>query len=185
MRLSAGDTLPALELQGAIGGTASIPPAHGYVHLQLRRFSGCMVCNVHLRQVVQRLPDITAADVQEVVVFHSTVAEVKQYESELPFVVVADPEKNLYRQFGVERSSTALLAAWRTWPKAVWGALVTAFRTRKLPPLRPVGGELGCPADVLIDSAGRVVAVKYGTHAADQWSIDELLELVRADVAGS
>ncbi|MDJ0336123.1 redoxin domain-containing protein [Salinibacterium sp. G-O1] len=183
MRLSAGDTLPALELVGAIGGSASIPPAQGYVHLQLRRFSGCMVCNVHLKQVVQRLPEITAAHVQEVVVFHSTVAEVKRYESELPFVVVADPDKNLYRRFGVERSSTALLAAWRTLPRAVLGAAITAIRTRRLPPLKPVGGELGCPADVLIDSTGRVVAVKYGTHAADQWSVDELLELV--DAAGS
>jgi hypothetical protein len=29
----------------------------------------------------------------------------------------------------------------------------------------------------LLDPAGRVLACKYGTHAYDQWSVDELLDL--------
>lgn len=109
--LTACDRFPSIELVGAIGGSVLIPPAQGYVHLQLRRFSGCMVCNVHLRQVVRRLPEIRAARVQELVVFHSTVQEVLRYESDLPFTVVADPDRHLYRRFGVERSATALLGA--------------------------------------------------------------------------
>jgi hypothetical protein len=36
---------------------------------------------------------------------------------------------------------------------------------------------LGLPADFLIDPAGRVVALRYGRHANDQWSVDELVEL--------
>ena len=179
--LSVGDRFPRLELAGAIGGVVAIPPAHGYVHLQLRRFAGCMVCNVHLRQVVQRLPEIQAAGVTEVIVFHSTRQEVLRHEGELPLVVVADPQRDLYRRFGVERSTMALLRAWRTLPRAVAGAAVTAVRTRQLPPLSPTGGELGRPADILIATTGRVVAVKYGTHAADQWSVDELLRIVASD----
>lgn len=179
--LSVGDRFPRLELAGAIGGVVAIPPAHGYVHLQLRRFAGCMVCNVHLRQVVQRLPEIQAAGVTEVIVFHSTRQEVLRHEGELPLVVVADPQRDLYRRFGVERSTMALLRAWRALPRAVAGAAVTAVRTRQLPPLSPTGGELGRPADILIATTGRVVAVKYGTHAADQWSVDELLRIVASD----
>ena len=184
-RLSVGDTFPSFEMEGAIGGSVSVPPARGYVHVQLRRFSGCMICNVHLRQVVRRLPEIRAAQVQEVVVFHSTVQEVLRYESDLPFAVVADPDRNLYRQFGVERSPMALLGAWRSLPRALLGAVATAAHIRKLPPFTPTGGELGCPADILIGSTGLVVAVKYGAHAGDQWSVDELLELVSTDSAGS
>jgi len=41
----------------------------------------------------------------------------------------------------------------------------------------PTGGQLGVPADFLVASNGRVVAAKYGQHAYDQWSIDELLTL--------
>ena len=113
-----------------------------------------------MRQVARRLPEIHAAQVQELVVFHSKAQEVTRYESELPFTVVADPEKNLYRQFGVEQSSAALLGAWGTLPRTLLGAVATAAHSRKFPPLAPMGGELGCPADILISSTGLVVAVK-------------------------
>jgi hypothetical protein len=33
------------------------------------------------------------------------------------------------------------------------------------------------PADFLIGSDGRVLAAKFGSHADDQWSVDELLDL--------
>ena len=41
----------------------------------------------------------------------------------------------------------------------------------------PKSGSLGLPADFLIASDGRVLACKYGTHAFDQWSVDEILSL--------
>ena len=40
-------------------------------------------------------------------------------------------------------------------------------------------GQIGLPADVLVAGDGRVLASKYGVHAYDQWSVDELLELAR------
>jgi hypothetical protein len=41
-------------------------------------------------------------------------------------------------------------------------------------------GHMGLPADFLIDCDGRLLATKYGRHADDQWSVDELLDLVGA-----
>ena len=35
----------------------------------------------------------------------------------------------------------------------------------------------GLPGDFLIAPSGRIKAVKYGTHAYDQWSVDELIRL--------
>ncbi|HEX4559363.1 MAG TPA: AhpC/TSA family protein, partial [Mycobacterium sp.] len=40
--------------------------------------------------------------------------------------------------------------------------------------------HLGMPADFLIAPDGAVVARKYGEHADDQWSVDELLRLATA-----
>ena len=48
-------------------------------------------------------------------------------------------------------------------------------RTGSVPPIRPNGGELGLPADLLLDQTGIVVAAKYGARASDQWTVDELL----------
>jgi len=49
-----------------------------------------------------------------------------------------------------------------------------------MPSLWPKGSRLGLPAACLIACGGRVVACKYGDHAYDQWSVDELLDIARA-----
>jgi hypothetical protein len=42
----------------------------------------------------------------------------------------------------------------------------------------PAGYErLGLPADFLVAADGHVLACKYGVHAYDQWSVDDLLQL--------
>jgi hypothetical protein len=46
--------------------------------------------------------------------------------------------------------------------------------------LGPAENHLGMPADFLIGPDGAVVARKYGGHADDQWSVDELLRLATA-----
>jgi hypothetical protein len=89
------------------------------------------------------------------------------------------PVKRLYRQFGVEASLKSLRpGAWRAVPSGLRNAIGDAITKRRAPgPVSPTNGRLGLPADVLIDADGRVVAVKYGEHAYDQWSVDELLAL--------
>jgi hypothetical protein len=42
---------------------------------------------------------------------------------------------------------------------------------------------LGLPADFLIAPSGRINAVKYGTDAYDQWSVDELVTLTKGVTA--
>ena len=174
-----GDVVTPQELGSVAGKPVALPAPTGLVHLQLRRFAGCPICNLHLRSVTQRLDEIEAAGVREVVVFHSTADKLRKHEADLPFDVIADPERRLYREFGVERSVRALLS-----PR-VWGTLLRAFaaslsrtlrRRAPLAPLAPKGGLVGLPADLLIEPSGRVVAIKYGTHASDQWSVEELLE---------
>jgi hypothetical protein len=125
---------------------------------------------------VKRHGEIDAAGIREVVVFHSSVAAMLPYQHELPFAVVADPRRRLYARFGVETSPRALLD-----PHAWWPALRGVVQRWSL----PAKGEsiVGLPADFLIASDGVVVARKYGAHAYDQWSVDELLALA-ARVAG-
>ena len=61
-------------------------------------------------------------------------------------------------------------------PSALWSGLrgvLTMGRIYR----RAENGILGLPADFLVDRAGRVVACRYGTHADDQWEVDELLRV--------
>nr|WP_059420665.1 peroxiredoxin-like family protein [Streptomyces azureus] len=178
--IRSGSTVADRHMVTVSGDLVAVPDSERLVHLQFRRFAGCPVCHLHLRSVVRRHAEIEAAGVREVVVFHSPAEELRRYAADLPFAVVADPDKRLYVEFGVESAPRALLS-----PRA-WGPVVRAvlrggwevLRGReRLPATSQPGGRLGLPADFLIAPGGRVLAAKYGEHVYDQWPVDELLHL--------
>lgn len=185
--ISPGTILRPRMLQDVSGRSVAIPQASGpgkptLVHLQFRRFAGCPVCNLHLRSFARRHRELEMAGVCEVVLFHSPADELRPHTADFPFTIVADPGKRLYAEFGVTSSPRALLdpRAWlpilRAIAFAVAGILTGAVRP---PAANPRGGRLGLPADFLIAPNGRVVACKYGAHADDQWSLDEVLAQAR------
>jgi hypothetical protein len=119
---------------------------------------------------VRRHDEILAANVREVVVFHSTAEELLRHAADLQFAVVADPEKRLYAEFGVESASRALLdpRAWRPVLRTILHRLRRIIREgQSVPPINPHGGRLG------------VVACRYGEHVYDQWSVNQVLNLAR------
>ena len=178
-----GDTFPTLELTATSGKLVTTPDPEGYfVHLQLRRFAGCPICNLHLRSIVDRHDEIRSHGIREVVVFHSTAKELAKHEADLPFPLIADPERELYRQLGVERGPRSLLRA-RSLRAAIAGETAAlgkrSMKRGPIGPIQPTGGRFGLPADFLIAPDSRVAGVKYGRHAYDQWTADELLDRAR------
>ena len=176
----AGDAFTTLQIKAASGQRVTVPDPDGdYVHLQLRRFAGCPICNLHLRSIVTRHDEIRSHGIREVVVFHSTAAELANHEAELPFPLIADSKRELYQRLGVERRLSSLLRARAL--RAAFAGLIAASGKRStkrgpLGPIKPTGGRLGLPADFLIAPDGRITALKYGKHAYDQWTVDELLD---------
>ncbi|HKI18918.1 MAG TPA: peroxiredoxin-like family protein [Isosphaeraceae bacterium] len=186
-RLEPGDAISPHQLVAISGEEVSVPDPEQLVHLELRRFAGCPICNLHLRSVVMRNDELAAAGIKEVVVFHSTDEELRKYQAELPVAVIADPDKKLYAEFGVEKSPRSVLNP-RAWP-AVFRGLgrhvgAVSKGEEHLTPLKPKNGSFGLPGDFLIASDGRVIASKYGAHAYDQWTVDEVLELAKGQGTG-
>jgi hypothetical protein len=69
---------------------------------------------------------------------------------------------------------------WPTILRALGATIVGTVRGTDRPPsLFPTGGRYGLPGDFLVAPDGTVVAAKYGDHADDQWTVDELLALAR------
>lgn len=170
-----GDFVPARTLESVTGGPIKLPDPNRLVHLQFRRFVDCPICNTHLAQLRGRAHAIEAAGIKEVIVFHSSARSIRSYQKDLPFVLVGDPKKALYREFGVEASlrflsPTSLRAALRGVAHGHFG-------------LRLAGGPMGLPADFLIAPSGQIKASKYGSHAYDQWSADELIALANGAAA--
>lgn len=181
-RVEAGAFVSPRDLVTISGQVVQVPDPERYVHLQFRRFAGCPICDLHLRSFAQRHDNIARAGIREIVVFHSPVKELTVHASELPFAVIADPHKELYAEFGVGASMRSLLdpRAWGAIMRGVSLRLYEMLLGRKSPPsVHNTGGRLGLPADFLIASDGTVLASKYGVHAHDQWSVQDLLRQIR------
>ncbi len=171
----------ARELISVTGERVRVPDPERLVHLQFRRFAGCPICNLHLQSVARRHDEIATAGIEEVVFFHSPADELRGYTADLPFATIADPDKRYYREFGVESSPRAVLDP-RAWGAILRGGAMTLLGRFRPPAVKQDGGHLGLPADFLIDTRGTVIAAKYGKHADDQWSVDELLTCARESV---
>jgi peroxiredoxin len=172
MKYSTGDLFPQLALHTSKGARLFIPIAGvRYTHVQFRRFSGCPICNTHIAALIRNKARLDAAGVREVLFFHSAQEDVADFHDDLPFDIVGDPEKRYYRQFGVESS----------WRFISWTAILAALSgmVRGGMSLKMTGGMLGLPAEFLVASDGRIKAAHYGKHAYDQWSVEEIVDLVQ------
>ncbi len=172
-RVTVGDIVEHRVVETIQSSHIDIPHAAQLTHLQFRRFTGCPMCSLHIHSFVQRGDELLANSVQEVAVFHSSKKAILVHHAAVPFALIADPAKSLYAAFGVEASILSVLHP-RSWLPAMQGLLRHGMSL-------PERGEspLGLPADFLIGKDGRVLACKYGNHAYDQWSVDELLVLTR------
>src|SRR5262245_31045921 len=113
-RIQAGAVPEPQNVSDIRGERLRIPDPRLLIHLQFRRFAGCPVCDLHLHSIVGRHQEISGAGIREIVVFHSSVADLLPYTADLPFAVIADPARRLYSAFGVEPGPRALLdqGAW-------------------------------------------------------------------------
>jgi peroxiredoxin len=174
MRKAIGDVIPKTVWTNIDEGSVLVPQQDTFIHLQFRRFAGCPVCNLHLQSFFKRAEELKANNIHEVVVFHASQKDMLASVVDVPFDLIADPSRKLYKEFGVETSWKALLNL-GVMQKALKG--IRKFGM-KIP--QSVEAELGVPADFLINQAGTVVALKYGAHADDQWSVDEVIELAKS-----
>ena len=150
-----------------------LPNPQYWTHVQFRRFTTCPMCNLHLRQYAKRYETVKDAGVRTIAVFSSRLDAVKELQAELPFILVSDPDENLYGQFCVEKSIMAILHPATIVP-GIRGAIKHGMKIPK-----KGDRKLGLPADFLINTDGVIKAVKYGIHAYDQWSLDELLQILK------
>ena len=168
---SIGDIIEYREIESLQSLRVPIPHAEMLTHLQFRRFAGCPMCNLHIHSFVERSKELIEHGIQEISIFHSSKKSMLKRHASAPFALVADPGKSLYREFGVETSLFSVIHP-GSWAPVVNGMFRHGVSL-------PAFGEnpLGLPADFLIGPKGKIINLKYGRHAYDQWSVDELLDL--------
>lgn len=150
-----------------------IPQTGKFTHIQFRRFAGCPVCNLHLQSFFEQASALENAGIQEVIFFHASKENMLANTVKTSFHLIADLEKTYYKQFGLESSWKALLH-----PSVLTSATQGLFANGFAKPEK-LETELVVPADFLINEQGEIIALKYGKHANDQWSVNEVLTLAK------
>ena len=94
-------------------------------------------------------------------------------ERNWPMPIVADPERRLYRAFGVDR-----LPWWRVWtPSAL--ARSAILIARGYPPRRPTEDIYQGGGNVVLDGRGRLVWRRVGRGPDDRPRVETLLDAMR------
>ena len=176
MRLTSNTPAPAFTGEVIGGGSLSLSDLRGRpVLLKFYRFAECPVCNLHVRTLVRRHDEVAAAGLTTVVLFHSPLSRVERKQGfDLPFPVIADPEKQIFGAYGVEESLGGMLDGQvaRDYARAMGAGFFSK-------PLGHHGGIKGHPADFVIDRQGVLKHAHYGESYADSLGVDEVLSLAR------
>ena len=170
-RLKPGVLAPRQTLHAADGTAIALPDPDHILHLHFSRFADCPICNLHIADLRRRAPDLEAAGVRQVALFHSPAEQVRTYRADMPFPLVADPERTIYDRFAVGTSPRALLH-----PRAL-RRLIAEARTGATAQ-EAHGGVHGLPADFLIGRNGKLLLAHYGTHADDNLPVQRILDMV-------
>ena len=174
MRLTVGTLAPAFKALTRDGGEFDLAAFRGRtVLVKFYRFATCPVCNLHLHRFLREYPAVKALGLETVVLYHSPQARLeKKQREETPFPLVADPDKRIFRTFGVEQSWRGMfsLAVWRDYLLAMLKGFSPGMLSHD-------GGITGHPADFIVDPDGRIAYAHYGKDYADSMTAADVVNV--------
>ena len=173
MRVQPGTPAPEFSVTDLDGQSHSLERCRGHwLLLQFYRYSGCPMCDLRLHDFAREYPALQGRGLRVLALFHSSEQRLRGHlrRRSLPFPVVADPGRAVYRRFGVETSLARLLLS----------ALRPSFYWDWLRSMRH--GYLGSfdwrmttmPADFLIAPDGSVRIAHYGSDIGDHVPAERL-----------
>lgn len=178
MRLPPGARAPHFHRPSVTGEPVDLEDYRGRrLLLSFYRFSGCPFCNLRVHRLLQVLPELEADGLSVIAFFQSPaesiLAEVGRQQP--PFPIIADPEKEVYAAYGIERSGAAVArAAVRRMSDAA-AALAKGFVPSK------ANGELALiPADFLIDEELIIREAYYGADIGDHLPFERIRAFLSA-----
>lgn len=143
--------------------------------LSFYRYAGCPLCNYRIEKLTLLMPRFRRLGLELLAVFQSPKDSLLYYveEKDVPFSIVADPERSLYRAYGVEPSLKGLLKGAIRLPDLLRAA------SRGIFPGKVEGNPAMLPADFLIDEDLIVQEAYYGKDVGDHMPTDTIERWLR------
>jgi thioredoxin-dependent peroxiredoxin len=144
------------------------------IMLSFFRDAGCPFCNFRVYELTHNHKSWQQQNLKIITVFSDTAEKVRRYVAKhpRPFTMLADPNLDIYNQYGIEHSSSALLKALLFKMPRIIRGIAKGGRPSNNPHLRIV------PADFLFLEDGRISKVWYGRNTSDHIPITEIQDFI-------
>lgn len=173
MRIKEGQKAKDFTVTDIYGNTISLKDfKEKKVLLSFFRYASCPLCNLRVNQLATNFPSLDSKGLEILAFFESPKESMLKYvgKQNPPFPIIPDPERIVYKLYGVEKS--------------LFGYLLGGISLKMLKALRKgykIEGAEGqktlLPADILIDDL-IVKRAYYSKRISDHLPIEELTELI-------
>jgi len=142
--------------------------------LTFNRYVSCPLCNFRTHELLEKYDSLKQNGFVIISVYESTRETLKQYttQEEIPFIMIADPDETLYKQFKVQKnwfkSFTGLFRDYRR--KHSGGKKLFKSNYEREGHLNRIG------ADFLIDENGIIKVAYYGRFVGDHLPVEEIVK---------
>ena len=168
-----GQTIPNIQLSSIHNSSFNTDELKGRRYLvTFFRFATCPFCNMRIAQLINKQPKM-GENFEIVAIFESNIDHLKKHASKhtSKFPILADPERQYYKQFGVKKSFLGMLKGmiFRL-PTALSGILKGYI------PMEISSRFLIMPLSLLIDEKGIIQAIYHGKDEGDHMPIEQVIE---------
>ena len=173
MRIQPGQPAKNFSSEDLLGNTVALSDYKGKrLMLSFYRYAACPLCNLRVHHLIQQYPLFVEKGLHLVAVFQSPRESIFKYagKQNAPFPVIADPDRTLYRLYGIESS----------WPGFIKGSLrlssVVSALMKGFLPGKMEGIKSMVPADFLIGPDLTVQVAYYGKDIGDHLPVERIHE---------
>jgi thioredoxin-dependent peroxiredoxin len=174
MNLEPGNSAPDFSVPDIYGKLVKLSDYKGKkIILSFYRNVSCPFCNRRVHQIMCNNLRLQNTGTQLLFLFESSNEKLKSsvfHQGISPWPLMGDPDKNIYKIYGVEQSNLKMLKTMASFD--VWRAKKET-KSLNLPKDKGVSMNL-IPADFFIDENFKIVKAHYGLHLDDHVSIGEL-----------
>jgi peroxiredoxin len=171
MRLTAGDKARDFEVKDLSGSKVSLGEYRGKrLMLSFYRYASCPLCNLRVHELAGHYDSMKEKGLLMLAFFQSPEDSIRRYvgKQDPPFRIVADPERKVYRLYGVESS----------WAGFLKGSLrvssMIAAAGKGFFPGKMEGDKAMIPADFLIGPDLIVERAYYGADIGDHMPLEDI-----------
>lgn len=171
MRLKAGQLAPEFIMQDITGSQVSLAQYRGRkVLLSFNRAAVCPLCNLRTWQLIRHHAEYQWRGLGVIAFFESSPQRTHQYldQMEAPYPIIADLDRKVYSQYGLENSLLGVLRARLGRRRDYREASRYNINAGDVRSVLDAGSAFArMPADFLIGPDGRIRVAYYGKDAGD------------------